>query len=91
VGTYLQRAHRRHHGRAFPPPWTLEEMNDACFIVRDANGQALAYVYFEEEPRSRTAKLPHPRRGAADDGELRQVPELLRRRTRGRSSLGPFD
>jgi hypothetical protein len=21
-----------------------------CYIVRDANGQALAYVYFEEEP-----------------------------------------
>jgi hypothetical protein len=33
--------------RRFPPPWTAEEA-DACFIVRDANGQALAYVYFEE-------------------------------------------
>jgi hypothetical protein len=29
-----------------PSPWTAEE-TDACFIVRDANGQALAYVYFE--------------------------------------------
>ena len=36
--------------RRFPPPWTVEEVNDACFIVRDHNGQALAYVYFEEEP-----------------------------------------
>jgi hypothetical protein len=35
--------------RRFPPPWTAEE-TDACFIVRDHNGQALAYVYFEEEP-----------------------------------------
>jgi hypothetical protein len=35
--------------RRFPPPWTAEE-TDARFIVRDANGQALAYVYFEEEP-----------------------------------------
>ena len=26
------------------------EETDACFIVRDANGQALAYVYFEDEP-----------------------------------------
>ena len=34
--------------RRFPPPWTVEE-TDACFIVRHANGQALAYVYFEEE------------------------------------------
>jgi hypothetical protein len=33
----------------FPPPWSVEEHNDACFIVRDHNGQALAYVYFEDE------------------------------------------
>jgi hypothetical protein len=28
--------------RRFPPPWTIAEYNDACFIVRDHNGQALA-------------------------------------------------
>jgi hypothetical protein len=27
----------------------------ACFIVRDHNGQALAYVYFEDEPRKMVA------------------------------------
>jgi hypothetical protein len=32
--------------RRFPPPWSAEE-TDACFIVRDANGHALAYVYFD--------------------------------------------
>jgi hypothetical protein len=26
-----------------------------CYIVRDHNGQALAYVYFEDKPRRRTA------------------------------------
>lgn len=36
--------------RRFPPPWTVEEYNDACFIVRDQNGQQLAYVHFEDEP-----------------------------------------
>ena len=41
--------------RRFPPPWTLDEANDACFIVRDHNGQALAYVYFEDEPGRRSA------------------------------------
>jgi hypothetical protein len=41
--------------RRFPPPWTIEEYNDACFIVRDANGQALSCVYFEEEPSRRSA------------------------------------
>jgi len=41
--------------RRFPPPWTLEEHNDACFIVRDKNGQALGYFYFEDEPGRRSA------------------------------------
>jgi len=40
--------------RRFPPPWTVEEL-DACFVVRDHNGQALAYVYFEDEPGRRSA------------------------------------
>jgi hypothetical protein len=43
--------------RRFPPPWSVEEQS-ACFLLRDHDGQALAYVYFEDElgPRS-TAKL----------------------------------
>jgi hypothetical protein len=40
--------------RRFPPPWTVEEL-DACFVVRDSNGQQLAYVYFENEPGRRSA------------------------------------
>ena len=39
---------------ALTAPWIAEE-TDACFIVRDANGQALAYLYFEEEPELRAA------------------------------------
>ena len=41
--------------RHFPPPWSIAEYNDACFIVSDHNGQALAYVYFEDEPGRRSA------------------------------------
>jgi hypothetical protein len=41
----------------FPSPWSVED-NGACFIVRDHNGQALAYIYFEDEPGRRSvAKL----------------------------------
>ena len=40
--------------RRFPPPWSVEE-TEACFIVRDTNGQALAYVYCEDEPGRRAA------------------------------------
>ena len=49
--------------RRFPPPWTAEE-TDACFIVRDASGQALAYVYFEDEPGRRAAAKLLTRDGA---------------------------
>jgi HEPN domain-containing protein len=45
--------------RRFPPPWSVDEADPAldrrCFIVRDANGQALAYVYFEGELDRRSA------------------------------------
>jgi len=40
--------------RRFPPRWSVEE-TDACFIVKDHNGQVLAYVYFEDEPGRRSA------------------------------------
>jgi hypothetical protein len=31
------------------PPWSIDEL-EACFVVRDHDGQQLAYVYFEDEP-----------------------------------------
>ncbi|MFZ0721899.1 MAG: hypothetical protein WAM99_13640 [Xanthobacteraceae bacterium] len=43
--------------RRFPPPWCIEE-TPACFIVKDGFGQALAYVYYEEEPGRRSAAKP---------------------------------
>jgi hypothetical protein len=42
--------------RRFPPPWTVDELNDACFIVRDRNRLALGYFYFEEEPGRRAGR-----------------------------------
>jgi hypothetical protein len=40
--------------RRFPPPWSIDEL-EACFVVRDHDGQRLAYVYFEDEPGRRSA------------------------------------
>jgi hypothetical protein len=40
----------------FPPPWIVEEHAES-FIVRDANGLALGYFYFEDEPGRRSETL----------------------------------
>jgi hypothetical protein len=69
--------------RRFPPPWSVDEadskLDRRCFIVRDANGQALACVYFEGEPGRRSAAhlltRDEARRIAANIANLR---ELLR-------------
>jgi hypothetical protein len=42
--------------RRFPPPWTVEEL-DACFVVRDVNGEVLAYVYCEEAAAKLLSKV----------------------------------
>jgi hypothetical protein len=64
--------------RRFPPPWTIEELNDACFVVSDANGQKLAYVYFEEEPGRRSAaKLLSKDEARRIAVNLARLPELL--------------
>ena len=39
--------------RHFPPPWVVDDSDDACFIVRDKNRHTLAYIYYELVPRHR--------------------------------------
>jgi hypothetical protein len=56
----------------------IEENDQSCFLIRDNNGQALAYVYFENEPGRRTAAnlltRDEARRIAAN---IARLPELL--------------
>ena len=56
--------------RRFPPPWSVEEQ-EACFVVRDHNGQQLAYVYFEDEPGRRIGVLGEGQKSQSASCEAR--------------------
>ena len=57
--------------RRFPPPWTTEE-TDGCFIVKDRNGQKLAYAderphtYSRDEARRAHSRQYRQAAGAAE-------------------------
>ncbi|HEX2511015.1 MAG TPA: hypothetical protein VHK44_00285 [Xanthobacteraceae bacterium] len=64
--------------RRFPPPWMVEQIPGGC-KVKDANGQALAYVYHGREIRAESTvhvlTMDEERRIA---NNIAKLPELLK-------------
>ena len=73
--------------RRFLPPWSIEERQES-FIVKDANGQQLAYLYFEDEPQRQMSmkRLSHDeaRQIAVNFAKL---PDLLQQPLERRASM----
>jgi hypothetical protein len=62
--------------RRLPPPWSVDEENAACFIVKDHERKSLAYVYFEDEPGRRSAPKLLTRDEARDTCFIEKPPRF---------------
>jgi hypothetical protein len=68
------------HARTPLYPALVEDRNGACFIVKDANGVAIAYLYYEEEPgRCAAANLMTKEEARRIAANIVKLPELLKR------------
>jgi hypothetical protein len=64
--------------RRFPPPWTVDEIPGG-YVVRDANGQSLAYVYAgENENDAMRAKVLAKDEARRIARNIAKLPELLK-------------
>jgi hypothetical protein len=64
--------------RRFPAPWSAE-LQPNYYVVRDADGQQLAYVYYEDEPGRRSAAKLLTKEARRIASNVAKLPELVPR------------
>ena len=70
---------RRMPTRRFPPPWSAE-LQPNHYVVRDADGQQIAYLYYSNDPdRRAAAKLLTKDQARRIAANIARLPELLRK------------
>jgi hypothetical protein len=66
--------------RRFPPPWRTDKIPGG-YVVRDANGQAITYIYSREnEDEARQAKVLTKDEARRIAINIARLPELLGKR-----------
>jgi hypothetical protein len=64
--------------RRFPPPWTVDDIPGG-YVMRDANGQSLAYVYARDnESDAQIAKVLIKDEARRIARNIAKLPELLK-------------
>jgi hypothetical protein len=65
--------------RRFPAPWSAE-LQPNYYVVRDADGQQLAYIYYSNDPGRRSAaKLLTKDEARRIASNIAKLPGLLRK------------